>query len=38
MKVNEATEAIIGAAIEVHRALGPVLKQGIRRVVLGLRE
>ena len=25
MKVNEITEAVIGAAIEVHRALGPGL-------------
>ena len=54
MQVNKVTEAIIGAAIEVHRAqlltylkLGgwhvgllinfnvPILKNGIRRVVLG---
>jgi GxxExxY protein len=25
MKINEVTQAIIGAAIEVHRALGPGL-------------
>ncbi len=25
MKINELTETIIGAAIEVHRALGPGL-------------
>ena len=25
MQANEITEAVIGAAIEVHRAIGPVL-------------
>jgi hypothetical protein len=47
VRENHVSEAIIGAAIEVHRHLGPrlllsfnvpVLTQGIRRIVLGLPE
>jgi hypothetical protein len=33
MEIDEITQLIIGAAIEVHRAL-PVLKDGIKRRVL----
>ncbi len=42
MKVNEITEAVIGAAIEVHRALGPGLLESAYvqclRYELNLRE
>ncbi len=31
MSINEITEAIIGAAIEVHRALGPGLLESAYR-------
>jgi len=56
MEINQITHAVIGAAMEVHKALGPgllegewslgllinfnvpVLRQGIRRIVLNLEE
>jgi hypothetical protein len=47
MDINLLSKEIIGAAMQVHRALGPgllinfnvnILQQGIRRVVLGLPE
>ncbi len=35
MKVNEVTEAIIGAAIEVHRTIGPGLQESAYVQCLG---
>ena len=35
MTINEITETIIGAAIEVHRALGPGLLESIYKQCLG---
>ena len=38
MDENEISKVIVDAAIEVHRELGGLVSQGIRRVVNGLEE